>query len=467
MHTCTLTSCQHSMLLLYILFLCSVSIVTAVEAESDDIVSDAGDIVQHEHQDDHVHDSHLYEVHDEHAERPERYRSYNGLVPSHIMNNSLARTHFMCQMDAFKQSAVARTMRLNIPQEWKFVILQSTSWGEENVKIKMSSAYIFNRRAWSLFHKHVFRIRKMDSIFKNKYMAKPYLMRDELIFQLKYSRKNSIVFASRNRPEWIVWFDMDTWINPLNPPDLHSLVAKVPSEKMLLVTQQEHLNTGVVFIRVHRDSIAIVDRWIEILESDLIQCHPWDQAGLQWLFAERFGGFNASETPCVPPKCGAVHQPEVEEYWSCTPLFEYAVETTFGHNRFIELGLWNNVSGDVGILMDPSPSVKLHCWGCFSPLICDDLARFRKLYLSDYFDNYNKKECVERSKLTYSRTRDIPQISKPRLDLAADTIDRYPLVLLDYDAHPDASDFQINHGQDSNWEFDRLFLSCSNHSVPH
>ena len=54
---------------------------------------------------------------------------------------------------------------------------------------------------------------------------------------------------------------------------------------------------------------------------------------------------------------GALH-PIVSGSYCRYALQEYAIETTFGHNRYIEMGLWNNESGDIGILMDPSPSVR-------------------------------------------------------------------------------------------------------------
>lgn len=172
-------------------------IVIGEETINDDDRQDSHDTKEHIDREHQEHD--FYEVrpwyqdteHETHFERPGHLRTYHDLVPRHIMNDTIARTLFMCQMKALKHSAVARSMRLNIPREGKFLILQSTSWGEENVKIKMSSAYVFNRRAWAYFHKHVFRIRKMDPIFKNKYMAKPYVMRDELKHQLRYARKSS------------------------------------------------------------------------------------------------------------------------------------------------------------------------------------------------------------------------------------------------------------------------------------
>lgn len=127
--------------------------------------------------------------------------------------------------------------------------------------------------------------------------------------------------AGRDRDvEWVVWMDADTMVNQDDPPVLTELIQSAGNDKMLLGTQGEYLNSGVMFARVDSRTVPVLNEWIQIMDSGVIGCHPWDQAGLQWMVANRLTGMPIT-TPCQPPGCGTSGK-----FWSCTPKFESEVE---------------------------------------------------------------------------------------------------------------------------------------------
>jgi hypothetical protein len=87
-----------------------------------------------------------------------------------------------------------------------------------------------------------------------------------------------------------------------------------------------YLNTGVLFVRVRNDAVAQLERWVAIMDSGVIQCHAWDQAGLQWMFAHAVNPDFSVSTECKPPQCG---EKPGGQFWSCTPAYELQVEQRF------------------------------------------------------------------------------------------------------------------------------------------
>jgi len=59
------------------------------------------------------------------------------------------------------------------------------------------------------------------------------------------------------------------------------------------------------------------------MDSGVIQCHAWDQAGLQWMFAHAVNPDFPVTTECKPPQCG---EKPGGQFWSCTPAYELQVE---------------------------------------------------------------------------------------------------------------------------------------------
>jgi hypothetical protein len=86
-----------------------------------------------------------------------------------------------------------------------------------------------------------------------------------------------------------------------------------------IILDHRYLNTGVVFVRVRNDAVAQLERWVAIMDSGVIKCHPWDQAGLQWMFAHAVSPDFPVSTECKPKQCGA---PAGEKFYSCGPRFE-------------------------------------------------------------------------------------------------------------------------------------------------
>ena len=86
------------------------------------------------------------------------------------------------------------------------------------------------------------------------------------------------------------------------------------------------LNTGVVFVRVRDDAVAQLERWVAIMDSGVIKCHPWDQAGLQWMFAHEINPQFSLSTECKPKRCGGSPG---GKYYSCTPLFAREMENKY------------------------------------------------------------------------------------------------------------------------------------------
>lgn len=106
-----------------------------------------------------------------------------------------------------------------------------------------------------------------------------------------------------------------------------SLTINDPQHACELLLTTRYLNTGVVFVRVRHDAVSQLEKWVAIMNSGVIKCHPWDQAGLQWMFAHALDPNFPLTTLCTPPRCGGSPG---GKFYSCTPIFEQVVESRYG-----------------------------------------------------------------------------------------------------------------------------------------
>eukprot|EP00035_Acanthoeca_spectabilis_P036407 m.39404 g.39404 ORF g.39404 m.39404 type:complete len:423 (+) comp7956_c0_seq1:188-1456(+) len=294
---------------------------------------------------------------------PWKFSSGQGLIPLQYLDSDSAARHVQCQQTAFD-----RYRRRGAAAE-RFLILQSTNYKS---KPMLCAMYMVNRAVWADAFGHGFVFRRLPpdvqgSGYAHTASAKPRLILAELKLRL------SLNSAGKSELAWIVWMDTDTFVSPLDPPDFASLVQSVPSHKMLLVAQAHNLNTGVVLIRVHHDAVKVVTEWVRIMASGVIDCHAWDQAGLQWMYAHAINHSFSRSTPCRRPLCAGIRSGMTVP--NCDMAYWAVVSGVYGTKHAIQCGVANDITGPLGVLMDRDESTLLHCWSCFTPRVCKALER--------------------------------------------------------------------------------------------
>ena len=69
----------------------------------------------------------------------------------------------------------------------------------------------------------------------------------------------------------------------------------VPQNRHVVLGNYRGLNTGVFLVRGNADGREVVRKWLAVARDGLAQCHPHDQAALEWLQLWAMNGSHAHE----------------------------------------------------------------------------------------------------------------------------------------------------------------------------
>ena len=68
------------------------------------------------------------------------------------------------------------------------------------------------------------------------------------------------------------------------------------TDRHVVLGNYRGLNTGVFLVRGNADGREVVRKWLAVARDGLAQCHPHDQAALEWLQLWAMNGSHAQET---------------------------------------------------------------------------------------------------------------------------------------------------------------------------
>ena len=152
------------------------------------------------------------------------------------------------------------------------------------------------------------------------------------------------------RVEWLMWVDADSAIiNPEIPVDIFLPPADFGDVHFLANKDQNGLNTGIFFTRVHPWSIKIFTKTLgyPIFRPDVDLGYSADQTAMAWIF---------NETENLPH---VMYQPRK---WYNTYQFHHGYEGTPGHLLVHFPGLeddrWNQMGAWLRTLQNPSEAMQ-------------------------------------------------------------------------------------------------------------
>ena len=275
---------------------------------------------------------------------------------------------------------------LEEPRDPYFVIVSGVNVREGN-NAKADVDLALNKRAYALKRGYGFAFYVADTFDRLLRRKTVHASHFEKRLPWEFSKILMLKDAMRKyrSAKWYCWIDADAWVNPSQfDVGLETYVADVPSDRHVVLGNYRGLNTGVFLMRGSTEGREVVRKWLAVARDGLAQCHPHDQAALQWLQLWAMNGSNPAQRrpydyECTrKAACGAGGAG-----YSCIPLWGEAIkrahlwrspaisaykDQAWYVDEVVDRGIANAETPLFWVATENALRPRLQCFRCFSSL---------------------------------------------------------------------------------------------------
>jgi hypothetical protein len=273
------------------------------------------------------------------------------------------------------------------PLKPSFVIVSGVNVREGN-NAKADVDLALNKRAYALARGYGFAFYVADTfdrLLRRKTAHRSNFEEKRLAWEFSKILMVRDAMRRYRSARWYCWIDADAWVNPTRfSVELERFVEDVPSDRHVVLGNYRGLNTGVFLVRGNADGREVVRKWLAVARDGLAQCHPHDQAALEWLQLWAMNGSHVGQRrpydfectkrsacgaggagySCIPLWGEAVKR---AHQWSSPSISAYQSQTWYV-DEAVDRGIANPETPLFWISTETERRPRLQCFRCYSSL---------------------------------------------------------------------------------------------------